>query len=214
MNQHSPATFTAYFNTTVGGFSVFVNRTWAPHGADRFYNLVRLGFFNDTGLFRVLPGFVIEWGLSGNPALSQVYCNDVTCPNFVPGAAISPDQRFPGAPLNAQPGTVAYSLMDGGAKGLVNASTEIFINLGSNPKNDQSGFIPFGVVTDGGMKVIKSFYSGYGELNETDVCPTGRSRHTGKPCAGPTIAGIVKGGNTYLKAGWPKMDFVTAAAVH
>jgi hypothetical protein len=125
MTQRSPPTFTAQFNTTAGGFAVFVNRTWSPNGADRFYNLVRLGFFNDTGLFRMLPGFVIEWGLSGSPALSQVYCNDETCPNFVPGAAIPADPLVPGAPLNTQPGTVAYSLMDGGAAGLVNASTEM-----------------------------------------------------------------------------------------
>ena len=105
----------------------------------------------------MLPGFVIEWGLSGNPALSQVYCNDVTCPNFIPGAAIPADSLVPGGPLNAQPGTVAFSLMDGGAKGLVNASTEIFINLGSNTKNDQDGFIPFGVAADDGMRFVDSF---------------------------------------------------------
>jgi peptidyl-prolyl cis-trans isomerase A (cyclophilin A) len=144
MLQRAPPSFTAEFSSTAGKFGIFVNRSWAPHGADRFapvknfacfvplpnttdrfFNLVRLGFFNNTGLFRMLPGFVIEWGLSGDPALSQVYCNDVTCPHSVPGAAIAQDTYIPGAPLNAQRGTVAYSLMDGGSKGLVNASTEM-----------------------------------------------------------------------------------------
>jgi hypothetical protein len=89
-----------------------------------------------------------------------------------------------------------------------------FINLGSNPKNDQNGFVAFGVVASlAGMQVVDAFYSGYGELNETDVCPTGVSPHTGLPCAGPTIAGIVGGGSSYLKTGWPQMDFVTGASV-
>ena len=213
MTQRAPDTFVVVFHTSVrnsshASFRIFVNRTWSPHGADRFFNLVRLGFFDKTRFFRVLPGFVVEFGISGDPRISAVYCNDITCPGHAPGATIKPDPLLPGAPSNGQVGSVAYSLMDGG----VNASTEIFINLANNSRLDADGFVPFGLMTnDSGLEAVRALYSGYGELNESSICPSGRSRHG--PCAGPKIQRMVDQGNAYLEADFPLMDYTRTARV-
>ena len=213
MTQHAPKTFVATFHTSVNNsnhtsFQVYVNRTWSPHGADRFFNLVRLGFFDKTRFFRVLPGFVVEFGISGDPRLSAVYCNDLTCPGDAPGATIKPDPLLPSAPSNGQAGSVAYSLMDGG----VNASTEIFINLANNSRLDAEGFVPFGILLNASdLQVVRALYSGYGELNESSICPGGHSAHG--PCAGPKIQRMVEEGNAYLERNFPRMDYTRTARV-
>ena len=213
MTQRAPETFAAVFRTSArnsshASFDIFVNRTWSPHGADRFFNLVRLGFFDKARFFRVLPGFVVEFGLSGDPRLSAVYCNDITCPGHAPGATIKPDPLLPSGPSNGQVGSVAYSLMDGG----VNASTEIFINLGNNSRLDAYGFVPFGLLPkNSDVEAVRALYSGYGELNESSICPDGHNRYG--PCAGPKIQRMVEEGNVYLETDFPLMDYTLTARI-
>ena len=112
MTRLCPQLFSAVFRTTAGQFAIEVNSSWAPFASQRFYNLVRLGWYNDTYFFRVIRGFVNEFGLSGNPALQRHYCNDMTCSAAAldSGAAVVSD----GGPLVGQGnlrGTVAFSLM-------------------------------------------------------------------------------------------------------
>ena len=73
MNETAPGHFRARFRTSQGDFVVAVHREWAPHGADRFYNLVKNGFYNDARFFRVIDGFMVQFGISGNPDLSAVW---------------------------------------------------------------------------------------------------------------------------------------------
>ena len=207
MTKNPPPIFNATFVTTQGNFNILVNTSWSPHGALRFYNLVRNGFYNQTYFFRVISGFVNEFGLSGNPQLQKHYCNDLSCSTAAmkSGAAIQKDK----GPLIGQGntyGTVAYSLMNTGG----NASVEIYINYGDNSRLDKLGFRPFGVVNvDDMTSVVEHLYKGYGELNETDLCPDPNK----KLCKGPKIDRMLKEGNVYLQQNFPKMSLVQEAWV-
>src|SRR5688572_21606228 len=70
LKEQAPATYKARFDTSKGAFVIQVNRAWAPNGADRFYNLVKNGFYDNVRFFRVIPGFMVQFGISGDPALS------------------------------------------------------------------------------------------------------------------------------------------------
>jgi peptidyl-prolyl cis-trans isomerase A (cyclophilin A) len=139
----APAIYDARFSTTRGDFVVEVHRDWAPLGADRFYNLVKFGYYNGASFFRVVRGFVIQFGLNSNPQLSQIWS----------GAAIQDD---PVRESNAA-GTLAFA-----AAGPNTRTTQVFINLANNANLDSMGFAPFGKITDG-LRVVKSIYSGYGD---------------------------------------------------
>jgi peptidyl-prolyl cis-trans isomerase A (cyclophilin A) len=143
LNQKAPATFKAKFTTTQGVFVVEVTRAWAPLGADRFYNLVKNGFFANVEFFRVVPGFVVQFGINGNPKIAQAWSN-----------ATIPDE--PVLQSN-KPGYITY------AKGGPNSrTTQVFINFGDNSALDAQGFPPFGQVVEG-MDVVHRLYGGYGE---------------------------------------------------
>jgi peptidyl-prolyl cis-trans isomerase A (cyclophilin A) len=142
LHAKAPATFEAKFTTTKGTFVVTVHRSWAPRGADRFYNLVRARFFDGNELFRVVKGFVVQFGISGFPSVSSAWQN----------ANIVDD------PVKASNtvGTMTYA--DGGPN---TRTTQVFINLGNNAANlDRLGFAPFGKVTTG-MAVVNKLYGGY-----------------------------------------------------
>jgi len=141
--EQAPATFKAKFTTTKGDFVVEVTRAWAPLGADRFYNLVKNHFFDGAAFFRVLPGFVAQFGLSANPQVSRVWAS----------AAIKDD---PVTQSNRQ-GFLTFA-----TAGPNTRTTQLFINLADNQNLDGMGFAPFGKVTEG-MEVVQQFYSGYGE---------------------------------------------------
>jgi peptidyl-prolyl cis-trans isomerase A (cyclophilin A) len=145
LTAHAPDIFEATFVTTKGNFVVQVTRAWAPIGADRFYNLVKHGFFNGAPFFRVMPGFVVQFGLTGDPAVNHAWEN----------ASIKDD---PVKQSNV-PGTLVFA-----ATSQRNSrSTQLFINLGNNSSSlDPQGFAPFGKVISG-MDVVQSIYSGYGE---------------------------------------------------
>ena len=203
MQAPPPTHYGALFETTAGSFTVDVVSNRAPHAARRFHNLVRLGFYDNTYFFRVIAGFVAQFGLSGNPALQARYCNDETCPPAAEsdGAALPTDA----VRMSNTRGTMALSLMQGG----VNGSVELFINLGNNSRLDKLGFAPFGVVRGrAGMDVVDALYAGYGELNESSICT--------KPhelCKGPKLQRILDEGNVYLASAFPDLSRIVQARV-
>ena len=139
----APAVFRARFVTSKGEFVVEVHRDWAPRGADRFYNLVRHGFYDDTRVYRVRAGVFVQFGLSGNPAVNAVWYD----------RAIADD---PALQSNVR-GRVFFAM-----RGPDDRTTQAVINLRDNPDYDRQGFVPFGEVV-GGMDVVDALYSGYGE---------------------------------------------------
>ncbi len=148
----APDTFSARFETSAGAFTVQVTRAWAPGGADRFYNLVKNGFFDGTRFFRVIPGFVVQFGLSGDPAVSARW-----------HTASIPDDPVEQHNLR---GTITFA-----TAGPNTRTTQLFINFANNVKLDGQGFAPFGRVVDG-MGVVDRIYSGYGERPDQGVIET------------------------------------------
>ena len=140
----APETFKAKFETTKGDVVFDCTRAWAPHGVDRFYNLVRIGFFDDVALFRVAKGFVVQWGIHGDPKVSAVWQQ----------ANIEPD---PPKQSNTR-GMLTYAM----AGSPNTRSTQLFINYGDNASLDAQGFAPICKVSEG-MDVADKFYSDYGE---------------------------------------------------
>jgi len=144
LNATAPATFNARFTTTHGTFVVQVTRSWAPKGADRFYNLVLNHFYDNQPLFRVLPGFVAQWGISSVPAIAKVW-------RF---AYIKDDPRT----HNDAKGTLDFA--NAGAN---TRTTQVFVNLaGNHILSHYPGFAPIGTITSG-FSVFKHLYHGYGE---------------------------------------------------
>jgi cyclophilin family peptidyl-prolyl cis-trans isomerase len=149
LHAKAPAVYRASFATTKGTFVVTVHRAWAPLGADRFYNLVQNHFFDGDAFFRVLKGFVVQFGISPDPAVSKAWQT----------ATIKDD---PVKTSNA-PGTIVFA--DAGPQ---TRTTQLFVNLGNNGSNlDGQGFAPFGKVTSG-MAVLQKLYGGYGEQASND----------------------------------------------
>lgn len=139
----APAVFTARIQTTKGDFVIEVHRDWAPVGVDRFYNLVRAGFFDDSRFYRIRAGFIAQFGLPGNPEISKVW-----------KARTMPDD--PVKQSNKR-GFVAYAMT-----GPDTRTTQLYINTADNSRLDAQGFAPIGRVVEG-MAVVDSLYSGYGE---------------------------------------------------
>ncbi len=139
----APATFSARFDTTKGPFVVKVDRSWAPRGADRFYNLVKDHFYDNQPIFRVLPGFVAQWGISGTPSVAKKWQN----------ATIKDDP----VKHSNDKGTITFA-----TSGADTRTTQLFVNLANNSNLDTQGFSPFGTVTSG-FPVFNKLYSGYGD---------------------------------------------------
>jgi peptidyl-prolyl cis-trans isomerase A (cyclophilin A) len=144
LKETAPATYDVRFDTSAGTFVVKVTRDWAPHGADRFYNLVKNGFYDDARFFRVIEGFMVQFGINADPAVSAVWR----------GAQIPPD---PVKQSNKR-GFITYAM---GASPSTR-TTQVFINYADNGNLDKMGFAPFGQVTSG-MDVVDKIYSEYGE---------------------------------------------------
>ena len=142
-DQPAPELYRVRFETSKGEFIMEVHRKWAPLGASRFYTLVKSGFYDGARFFRVLPGFVVQFGISRNPALTQKWRN----------ANLKDD---PVTQSNGR-GTVSFA-----TSGPDTRTAQVFINLANNARLDAKGFAPFGAVTDG-MEFVDQFYSGYGE---------------------------------------------------
>jgi peptidyl-prolyl cis-trans isomerase A (cyclophilin A) len=161
LKLQAPAVFNARFTTSKGDFVVQVTRAWSPRGADRFYNLVKYHFFDNAAFFRVLPGFVVQFGISARPEVSRVWEE----------AKITDD---PVTQSNTR-GMLTFA-----TAGPNTRTTQVFINLGNNPNLDGMGFSPFGKVTSG-MDVIDRLYSEYGEGQPSGNGPDqGRLQKEGK----------------------------------
>lgn len=143
MNETAPVTFRARFETSKGTFVVEAHRAWSPNGVDRFYNLVRGGFFNDVRFFRVIAGFMAQFGINGDPGIQSLWR----------------DANIPDDPvlMGNTRGRVSFA-----TAGPNTRSTQLFINFGDNSRLDEMGFSAIGEVIEG-MEVVDALYAGYGE---------------------------------------------------
>lgn len=145
LKDKAPETYQVKFVTTRGEFTVNVTRAWAPIGADRFYNLVKHHFYDNASFFRVVPNFVVQFGISAYPPVSAAWQN-----------ANIKDEPVTGSNKR---GYLTYAKTS-----LPNTrSTQVFINLKDNAGLDRQGFSPFGVVDAQGMKVVEMMYDQYDE---------------------------------------------------
>ena len=139
----APPVYRASFDTSAGTFVVEVHREWAPRGADRFYNLVRNGFFDDCRFFRVVTGFMVQFGINGDPAIQRHWA----------------EANIPDDPVK-QSNRRGYTTF--ATHGPNSRSTQVFINFVDNSRLDAQGFAPFGEVVSG-MDVLDKLYSTYRE---------------------------------------------------
>jgi peptidyl-prolyl cis-trans isomerase A (cyclophilin A) len=149
LTEQAPDVFRAAFDTSQGRFVIRVRREWAPLAADRFYNLVKNGFYNDTRFFRVLDGFMVQFGLNGDPQVQRAW-----------QSANLRDEP----PTESNTRGFASFTRESGPN---SRYTMIFINYRDNSYLDAEGFAPFGQVVEG-MEVVDKLYSGYGRQNVPD----------------------------------------------
>ena len=140
----APDTYNVKFDTSIGEFVIRVTRAWAPNGADRFYNLVKNGFYDDARFFRAVPNFMVQFGLNANPNVSKVWQSARIPPDKV---TQSNKKGFITFAMGASPDT---------------RTTQVFINFRNNGNLDGMGFAPFGEVVSG-IDVVDKIYTGYGE---------------------------------------------------
>ena len=156
----APAIFYATVETTKGTFVLQIERRLAPRGADRFFNLARAGYFDDSRFSRVVPGFIAQFGIPGDPSLSAIWATR----SFRDDSVRATNAR----------GTIAFAMT-----GPHTRTTQLYINLVDNTRLDAQGFAPLGRVVQG-MDVVDGLYSGYGETSGGGV-------RAGKQ--GPLLAG-------------------------
>src|SRR5258708_2127963 len=144
LKAKAPELFSARFETSKGPFVIEVHRAWSPHGADRFYNLVSNGYYDDVRFFRVVSGFMAQFGIHGNPAVNKAWQ-----PSTIEDDPVVESNKR---------GMVSFAMRGPGTR-----TTQLFINyVDTNARLDSMGFSPFGKVTEG-MEVVDALYSGYGE---------------------------------------------------
>ena len=154
LKDKAPDTYQVKFETTRGDFTVTVTRAWAPLAADRFYNLVKHHFYDGARFFRVVPNFVVQFGISAHPAVTAAW-----------EKATFPDES---RTQNNTKGTLVFA-----KTAMPNSRTvEIFINLKDNSASlNSQGFAPFGAVDDKGMNVVEMMYDQYGDSAGMDQQP-------------------------------------------
>lgn len=142
MKEQAPAVYKVNFDTSAGTFVVEVHRDWAPKGADRFYNLVKNGFYDNVRFFRVIPGFMVQFGMHGNPAVQSAW-------TFA---------RIPDDPVKEsnKRGYITFAMAGPNTR-----TTQVFINYANNAGLDKQGFAPFGKVISG-MDVVDKLNATYG----------------------------------------------------
>jgi peptidyl-prolyl cis-trans isomerase A (cyclophilin A) len=142
--ETAPDIFVVHLDTSKGPVEIEVHRDWAPIGADHFYTLVKLGFYDGTRFFRVVRNYVVQFGINGDPKNNRLWSSFTLADDPV-------KQRN-------RKGTLTYAM-----RGPHSRSTQLFINLKDNLALDKDGFAPIGKVT-GGMDVVESFYNSYGDM--------------------------------------------------
>jgi peptidyl-prolyl cis-trans isomerase A (cyclophilin A) len=187
-NVPAPDSFVVRFETSRGPVDVLARKSWAPNGADRFYTLVQNRYYDEARFYRVVKGFVAQFGLAATPAVTAAWR----------ARAIADE---PVKHSNTR-GTISYARGGPGTR-----TTQLFFNLVDNARLDTTntfGFPPIGEVV-AGMSAVDSLYSGYG-----NAAPRTGATAT---ASGPQQDSITRQGNDYLKRGWPKLDYVKTARV-
>ena len=149
----APDSFRVVFETSRGTFDVDVIRAWAPKGADRFYDLVQSQFFDGAKFFRVVPGFVVQFGLNGDPKRNQRWLDERIADDSVSHSNVR--------------GTLTFA-----TEGKNTRANQVFINFADNSRLDRMGFSPIGRVVGEGMAVVDSLYSGYDEAPDQHMIQT------------------------------------------
>ena len=144
-NATAPDVYRVKLDTSKGTVLIEVTRAWAPLGADRFFNLVQGRFFDGDRFFRVLPTFVVQFGINGDPSVSQLWSNLT----FADDAVKERNRR----------GTITFA-----TRGKDTRTTQVFFNMKDNLSLDSQGFAPFGRVISGMDEVVDHLYFGYGEM--------------------------------------------------
>jgi len=148
-SPQAPAEFKVRFDTSKGPVVIEVHRDWAPNGVDRFYELVKSGYYDEARFFRVVPNFVVQWGINKDPKISQKWSQ-----NFIPDDPVKESNHL---------GYITYA-----KRGPDTRTTQLFINLADNASLDAMGFAPFGKVSEG-MEVVQNLYSGYGQTPDQNL---------------------------------------------
>ena len=169
----APATFKVKFDSSAGPFVVEVHRAWAPNAADHFYALVKAGFYDEARFFRVVPNFMVQFGIAGDPAMQTKFKESI--------------KDDPVKESNKR-GFVTFAQTSAPNS----RSTQIFVNFKDNTFLDSQRFAPFGEVVSG-MDAVDKINAEYGEK--------------------PNQGSIQSQGNVYLKASFPKMDYVKKATI-
>jgi peptidyl-prolyl cis-trans isomerase A (cyclophilin A) len=181
-DERAPERFRVRLDTTRGAIVIACTRAWAPLGADRFYTLVRAGYYDDAALFRVVKGKWAQFGISGTPAVAQAWRSRTI-----------PDDPFVGQ-SNVK-GTVAFAFATPNGR-----TTQVFFNLVDNSAtHDKEPFVVFGRVVEG-LDVMDGLYDGDGESALGGI-------RAGKQDP------LFTQGNGYLKARFPKLDYIRRASV-
>jgi cyclophilin family peptidyl-prolyl cis-trans isomerase len=184
MTAKAPGEFKVRFETSKGMFVVEAHRDWAPRGVDRFYNLVRTGYYDQVRFFRVIGGFMAQFGIHGNPEVNRAWKE-----------AFIADEPFKKGNTRGRVSFASrWPIPD-------TRSTQLFINLVDNTRLDKM-FGALGEVVQG-MDVVDALYPGYGECHA-------ESRPSD---IGPEQARIMDEGNDYLADGFPKLDYIVKASI-
>ncbi|MGI9072540.1 MAG: peptidylprolyl isomerase [Bryobacteraceae bacterium] len=141
--EPAPAEYNVLLQTSKGDLVITAHRDWAPLGADRFYHLTKMGFYDGDRFFRALRGFVVQFGVNGDPKVNKKW-SEIPIKDDPPK-------------VSNKPGTVTFA-----TSGPNSRSTQIFINIGDNSRLDDQGFTPFGEVTQG-LENVQQFYMDYGD---------------------------------------------------
>ena len=182
-----PDTFKVKFECSNGTFVAEFHKDWSKAGAERVYTLVKDGFFNGARFFRVIKGFMAQFGLAADPSVTAKW----------------KDKGLPEEPVKQSNtrGMISFAMAGGAPQPRMTnktRTTQLFINFGDNSNLDNMGFAPVGKVVEG-MDVVDKIYSGYGE-----GAPRG---------AGPNQAMVTKYGNSYLEKNFPKLDYIKTATI-
>jgi peptidyl-prolyl cis-trans isomerase A (cyclophilin A) len=144
----APDNFRVKFTTSKGPFVVEVHKAWAPKGVQRFYELVQAGYFDGNRFFRIVPNFIVQFGMSGDPAMTRKW-----------------DKNIPDDPVTQTNRVGSLTFATAGPN---TRTTQLFINLKSNQSLDADGFAPFAMVVEG-MSVVQSLNKEYGERPDQDA---------------------------------------------